>query len=86
MWMCGCFGVGEEGSGGELGDVPSESKNQAPRYLNVFRSRFISVGWSIPPNLLQAATISRLMYHPPSPSSEVEDVLRVIEEEEVEGR
>lgn len=56
------------------GGGPSDNKNQAPRYLNVFRRRFISVGWSIPPSLFHADLISFLMD------------MRVLGEEEEEGR
>lgn len=42
---------------------PSERRNQAARYLNVFLSFLISEGRSIPPRRFQALMISRVMLH-----------------------
>ena len=44
-------------------DLPSESRNHAARYLNVFRSFLISCHRSMSPSRFHAATISLLVLH-----------------------
>ncbi len=67
--------------------VPSESKNQAAKYLKVLRSFLISCQRSIPPKRFQAATTSARMLHLPSglsklsihiAPSETPDVAKVV--------
>jgi hypothetical protein len=44
-------------------DAPSESRNHAARYLNVFRSFLISATLSITPSFFHALPISRTVLH-----------------------